>query len=87
MSNINNEVYDKVLRHYCNNLVKHSLKKIPEDSVKRYAYECEKINLLQSLAEHFDGVAKQQKHEVDSILGYDDMVDYAKWYLSNTPII
>jgi hypothetical protein len=37
--------------------------------------------------QHFAKVSINQNSEMDSILEYDDMLDYAKWYVSGEFVI
>ena len=37
--------------------------------------------------QHFAKVSLKQGSDMDGVLGYDDMVDYAKWYVSGEPVI
>lgn len=43
--------------------------------------------LVYAMKMHFEKVAKEQGTDMDGILGYEDMLDYAKWYVSGQPII
>jgi hypothetical protein len=44
-------------------------------------------NIMGMFRQHFAKVAVKQNSEMDAILGYEDMVDYAKWYVSGETII
>lgn len=44
-------------------------------------------SLVVMFRQHFAKVSLRQGSDMDAVLGYDDMVDYAKWYVSGEPVI
>lgn len=44
------------------------------------------FDVLQHIRNHFTKVSLNQNTEMDSVLGYDDMLDYAKWYMSGKDV-
>ena len=44
-------------------------------------------DLMGMFRKHFNKVAVKQGSDMDGILGYEDMVDYAQWYISGEGII
>jgi hypothetical protein len=51
------------------------------------ADEADGFDVMRMFREHFAKVAVKQNSEMDGILGYEDMVDYAKWYISGDDIV
>ena len=43
--------------------------------------------LMNEFRYHFAKVSVKQGNDMDAILGYEDMLDYAKWYVSGEAII
>ena len=44
------------------------------------------INYMDAFRQHFAKVSLAQNSEMDSILGYEEMIKYAKWYTSDKGI-
>lgn len=44
-------------------------------------------DIMAMFKQHFKKVSVKQRSEMDDILGYEDMLDYAKWYVSGEDIV
>ena len=78
--------WHKELKILCNALI------MSHDSQSRAKAKGVKIDdsgeeFMNMFRQHFAKVSIKQNSEMDSILEYEDMLDYAKWYVSGEAII
>lgn len=79
-------VWHKQLKILCNAII------MSHDSKKSAKAKGVKIDdsgeeFLALFRNHFAEVSIRQNSEMDSILEYEDMLDYARWYVSGESII
>jgi hypothetical protein len=74
------------LKALCHNLVNYHNAKLAQFS-KGELGENRASELMNDFRNHFAKVSLKQGTDMDSILGYEDMLDYAKWYVSGESII
>lgn len=43
--------------------------------------------ILKCFANHFEDVGQREGRTLDPILSYEEMVDYARWYLSDESVL
>lgn len=48
--------------------------------------EKDSFDVMSMFRNHFAKIGVHQNKEMDGILGYEDMIDYAKWYISGEDI-
>jgi hypothetical protein len=74
------------LRILCNMFIAAHNKKVASDANSEPSKR-EPIDFMSMFRQHFARVAVKQHSEMDGILGYEDMLDYAKWYVSDSDIL
>jgi hypothetical protein len=81
-----NDQWHKELKILCKALIMShdSMSRAKENGVKVDDSGEEFMNMFR---QHFAKVSIKQNSEMDSILEYEDMLDYAKWYVSGEAII
>lgn len=74
------------LKALCHSLINYHNAKLAQFS-KGELGENRSSELMNEFRNHFAKVSLKQGTDMDGILGYEDMLDYAKWYVSGASII
>lgn len=74
------------LKALCHQLIDYDNAKLAHFS-KGELGENKASELMNNFRYHFAKVSVKQGTDMDTILGYEDMLDYAKWYVSGESII